>query len=67
METGTVIRFTQTYGFIQRDIPEVSLFVHFSDIDQDGFKKFFPGDRVEFEIEATEREPKAVGVRRVEA
>jgi CspA family cold shock protein len=42
------------------------VFVHFSDIDQEGFTELNRGDSVEFELQATERGPKAVNVRRLD-
>jgi CspA family cold shock protein len=66
MEQGTVAKFDRTYGFIKRDNTGTQVFVHFSDIDQEGFKELNRGDRVEFELQATERGPKAVGVRRLD-
>lgn len=55
MEEGTVKWFDEEkgYGFIEQDIGE-DLFVHYSDIEQDGFKSLSEDQRVEFIIEETE-------------
>jgi CspA family cold shock protein len=49
---GTVVWFQPHlgYGFIQPDTMEKQLFVHFSQIDADGFRKLEEGQRVEFSI-----------------
>ena len=48
--TGTVKWFngTKGYGFISRDDGD-DLFVHYSEIQSDGFRSLNEGDRVEFE------------------
>jgi len=38
------------YGFISRDEGESDVFVHFSAIEQEGFKTLREGDEVEFEV-----------------
>ncbi len=49
--TGTVKWFngTKGYGFISRDDGD-DLFVHYSEIQSDGFRSLNEGDRVEFEV-----------------
>lgn len=42
------------FGFIEQDVGE-DLFVHYSDIEQEGYKTLNEGDVVEFEIEETEK------------
>jgi CspA family cold shock protein len=42
------------FGFIEQDVGE-DLFVHYSDIEQDGYKTLEEGQDVEFEIEETEK------------
>lgn len=39
----------ESYGFIEEPNTEEDIFVHFSEIMMDGFKKLDEGDRVEFE------------------
>ncbi len=52
------------YGFIEQDNgPDV--FVHYSSIDQPGFKTLSEGQRVRFDIEPRDRGPVAKNVRRV--
>lgn len=51
MEQGTVKWFNKTkgYGFISMDSGN-DIFVHYSEIERDGFKELRDGERVEFEI-----------------
>lgn len=61
---GKVIWFDNKsgYGFIER-IGEKDLFVHFSDINCEGFKTINKGDLVSFEIGKNHSgEPKAINV-----
>jgi cold shock protein len=65
---GTVERFHNGFGWIHVDGDDKqSYFVHWSDIDMDGFKSLAAGDQVEFRIEKTDRGRgyKAVEVRRI--
>jgi CspA family cold shock protein len=50
---GQVIWFNSArgYGFISREDGEKDLFVHYSAIQQDGYKKLTEGQRVTFETE----------------
>ena len=50
---GTVCWFSaqKGYGFISREDGEKDLFVHYSAIQQDGYKKLTEGQRVTFETE----------------
>lgn len=50
------------FGFITKD-EGGDLFVHFSDIQGEGFKKLAEGQSVEFEETKTDKGPKAVKVR----
>jgi len=52
------------FGFIeQEDGPD--LFVHYSAISGDGFKTLNEGDQVSFEIEESDRGPKAKNVNKI--
>lgn len=53
METGTVKFFNSQkgFGFITHDGGGADIFVHFSAIKADGYKKLQEGDRVTFEVE----------------
>ena len=52
------------YGFIDRDDGLGSVFVHYSDIEMDGYKSLEEGDKVSFEVQEGDRGPKAVHVQR---
>jgi len=56
METGTVKWFNDDkgFGFIEQEIGE-DVFVHFSEIQSEGFKSLAEGDEVQFELEETEK------------
>jgi len=66
MASGKVKWFNDTkgYGFITAD-DGTDAFVHYSDIDGDGFKSLAEGDAVEFEVTEGPKGPKAVNVRKV--
>jgi len=42
-----------------------SVFVHFSDIEGEGYRTLYKGETVEFEVVETDKGKKAVNVRRV--
>lgn len=50
------------YGFIERDDGQGDVFVHFSAIQQEGFKALQEGESVEFEIVSGDRGPQASNV-----
>ncbi len=56
METGEVKWFDDQkgYGFVEQDVGD-DLFVHYSDIQQEGYKTLSEGQEVEFEIEETDK------------
>lgn len=51
-ETGTVKWFSAAkgFGFITRDNKQKDVFVHFSQIQANGFKELAEGQRVEFDV-----------------
>lgn len=53
------------YGFITDDGQEKDVFVHYSQINQEGFKNLLEGERVEFEIVQTERGLQATNVKKI--
>ena len=63
--TGTVKWFSKEkgYGFITRDDNQEDVFVHFSAIQQRGFKTLQEGQRVEFEVEQDAKGPRAKNVK----
>ena len=65
MAEGTVRWFNDRkgYGFIGRQRGTKDVFVHFSGIEGEGFRKLQEGQRVSFEILQTDRGPQAMNVR----
>lgn len=63
MEKGTVKWFSpqKGYGFIERET-EGDVFVHFSAVQEEGFKSLEDGQEVEFEVVEAERGPQASNV-----
>ena len=66
METGKVKWFNNSkgWGFITTEDGSEA-FVHYSDVDGDGFKALYVGDTVEFEMADGPRGAKAISVRKV--
>ena len=66
METTGVVKWfsrSKGYGFISPDGEgQKDVFVHYSNIEGDGFRNLDAGDRVSFEIEETPKGPQAVKV-----
>jgi CspA family cold shock protein len=51
------------YGFITRDDGGADLFVHHSEVDMKGFRQLKAEERVQFEVTAGKKGPKAVRVK----
>lgn len=65
METGTVKWFNaeKGFGFIEREGAD-DVFVHFSAINEEGFKTLEEGQAVTFDIEEGDRGPQAANVQK---
>ncbi len=66
MATGVVKWFNDRkgYGFISKD-DGGDVFVHHSGVEGNGFKTLYEGEKVEFEIETSDKGPRAVSVKRI--
>ena len=53
------------FGFISNDDGSKDVFAHFSAIQSDGFKTLAEGDVVEFDIENSDKGPKAANIKKV--
>ena len=64
---GTVKWFNgeKGFGFIEQDGGGADVFVHYSEIQGNGFKSLEEGQRVEFEVGQGQKGPQAQGVRAV--
>jgi len=67
MATGTVKWFNDAkgYGFIAPEDGTKDVFVHFSNIQSDGFKSLSEGARVQFETREGQKGPEAYDVQLV--
>jgi CspA family cold shock protein len=66
MAEGTVKWFNDAkgFGFIEQDNgPDV--FVHFSEVQGDGFKSLAEGDRVSFDVTQGQKGPQSSNVRKI--
>ena len=67
MARGRVKRFDEKkgYGFIEMEGTGQDIFVHYSDVEGEGFKTLSPGDLVEFEAVEGAKGLKAQNVRKI--
>ncbi len=67
MPKGTVKWFSDAkgYGFIESTEVNTDIFVHYSSLNQEGFRTLAKGDMVEFELTTGEKGPKAESVSRI--
>ena len=66
MAEGTVKWFNDAkgFGFIEQENGD-DVFVHFSEIQGDGFKSLAEGDRVSFEVTQGQKGPQAASVNKI--
>ena len=62
---GKVVFFNKGYGFVSTEESNFKqdIFVHFSQIVMEGYKKLEPGQRVSFEVGMNHKGPMAVNVK----
>tara|TARA_Y100000588_G_scaffold394770_1_gene517171 strand:+ start:1231 stop:1437 length:207 start_codon:yes stop_codon:yes gene_type:complete len=65
MKIGIVKRFNKIkgYGFIMDDTDSKEIFVHFSEVDKEGYKELKEGQRVSYTLSNGERGDFAVQVK----
>ncbi len=63
-KTGVVKWFNgeKGFGFATPDDGTKDVFVHYSSIQSEGYRNLNEGDRIEFDVEASDRGPKAARV-----
>lgn len=68
MERGIVNWFNASkgFGFIEREQGKGDIFVHFQDIDMDGYKTLEKGEKVEFYVDSTPKGDIARNVKIIE-
>jgi cold shock protein len=66
-QTGKIKWFNDAkgFGFVTPDDGSKDVFVHFSAIQGDGFKSLAEGDKIEFDVQASDKGPKAANVRKI--
>jgi CspA family cold shock protein len=66
-QTGKIKWFNDAkgFGFVTPDDGSKDVFVHFSSIQGEGFKSLAEGDRIEFDVQPSDKGPKAANVRKI--
>ena len=67
MQTGTIARLNNGYGFISREGEEKDLFFHANELSGASFDDLREGDKVSFEVGESPKGPNAVNVSPVAA
>ncbi|WP_042413934.1 cold-shock protein [Streptacidiphilus anmyonensis] len=64
MATGTVKWFNaeKGYGFIEQDGGGADVFAHYSNINSQGYRELFEGQKVEFEVTQGPKGPQAENI-----
>ena len=65
MNTGTIARLNNGYGFITREGGEKDLFFHANELQGVTFDNLREGDKVQFEVGEGSKGPNAVNVSRI--
>ena len=65
MQTGTIARLNNGYGFITREGGEKDLFFHANELHDVTFDNLREGDKVQFEVGEGSKGPNAVNVSRI--
>ena len=62
MQTGTITRLNNGYGFISREGEEKDLFFHVNELQGISFDELQEGDKVQFEVGESPKGPNATNV-----
>jgi len=62
MQTGTIARLNNGYGFITRDGEDKDLFFHVNELNGVSFDELREGDKLQFEVGEGPKGPNAVNI-----
>lgn len=62
MQTGTIVRLNNGFGFIKRENEEKDLFFHSNELQNVKFEELHEGDALTFEVADSPKGPNAVKV-----